>query len=197
MDIANVIKPDVYRIVIVTMVPGFLATSPWLSGVFWPGLKLASTWKDMLIPIGLTGFAVCLIVGLILENIGSEIEVHFADKWVVKNNNKLDNWNAYLQLETDAEFVGQRYIRSFLIRFKFELSMIPALVISAAGLLASLYFNQGLTVPQTATLVTLMFTIAIWFLFAVRQSALVLAQTRELLIIALNRKREATEKPRA
>lgn len=192
MDMTSVVKPDVYRVLVVILVPGFVATAPWLSGVFWPALRDARTWIDMVIPIGMTGFCLCLVVGLILENIGSALEVNWADEWIRKEYPRLaGNWNSYLQQKTDGELIAQRYIRVFVTRYKFELSMVPALLVSMAGFAVAHYFDQGLTTSKTFFLVGLMAVVTWWLLQVTLSSALVLAKTRGLVIRALKAQQAA------
>src|SRR5207245_3973826 len=82
-----------------------------------------------------------IAIGLILENLGGRIEAVW-DKFINRNNNgHKDKLEAYLRLKVESEFVGQRYLRTVLVRMKFELAMLPALVSFAFGLiwLQSLY----------------------------------------------------------
>ncbi len=46
-----------------------------------------------------------------------------------------ETWEAYLGLTLRDEIVGQRYLRTVLLRMKFELAMVPALAGGVAGLL--------------------------------------------------------------
>lgn len=148
----------------------------------------------MVIPIGMTGFCLCLVVGLILENIGSALEVNWADEWIKKEHPRLaGNWNTYLQQKTDGELIAQRYIRVFVTRYKFELSMVPALIVSMAGFAVAHYFDQGLTTSKTFFLVGLMAAVTWWLLQVTLSSAFVLARTRGLVIRALKTQKVVSE----
>lgn len=72
--------------------------------------------------------------GLILENWGSRLETLW-DRCLSKNGDHRQTWDAYLSLKLKDEIVGQRYLRTVLLRMKFELAMVPGLACGMAGFL--------------------------------------------------------------
>jgi hypothetical protein len=128
---------EVFRPVVTLVIPGFYAIST-LSIVFWqhaPGLHhyvndfpgLAAT--IMLLTV--------LTVGLIAEEIGARLEIHF-DKVLEKTDGykeHTEEWFAYLRLAFDREPIGHRYLRSLVLRLKFELGMTVASVPFVLGAL--------------------------------------------------------------
>lgn len=187
MDFASALKPDIYRVVAVNLVPGFVGTAPWIAGVFWTRLQDSATWQQdgLLIPIGITLAATVMAAGLLFEDIGSRIEVHWADRWLLKNYPRLARgWRTYLSTKRDNELIAQGYLRAILLRFKFELSMIPALLCSASGLIAAHSCGDGLGRGQTQILSMTLLLLMALLLQEVRSGAGVLAKTRHVIIRA-------------
>ncbi|UXI65796.1 hypothetical protein [Tahibacter amnicola] len=185
MDFSSAIKPDVYRVLVVILVPGAIVSLP-LIYVVWPELMLPTTWSTLALPTSVTLFFACLTAGALLENVGSVIEVAVCDKWLERHHKELhQNWEKYLQQKVNDEIVGQRYLRYSLIRFKFELSIMPALLISCCILsIQSIYSNDDLRcrilVACCAELI-----VAICIRIAINESALLMARTRKIVIDAL------------
>lgn len=197
MDAITALKPDIYPTLSVILVPGFVCAAPWVAGVFWPALQLASTWEQAALPIALTALGVTLVFGYLLEDIGSTVEVLWADKRMMKKLRKFreganpgatvtvqSNWDEYLGLKTSDEIIGQRYLRSIRLRYKFELSMLPAVVLSAIGLVVSQIVGHGLGVLNTRWVVGICIFIAIYLARETACSAWVLERTRQIVIDA-------------
>ncbi len=79
---------------------------------------------------------VALVMGIILENFGSRIEVLFYDKrHSKKKSDYYDIWKKFLLISyEDSEPIGQRYLRNILFRMKFELSTGVGLIFMTLGL---------------------------------------------------------------
>lgn len=183
MDIASALKPDVYRVTAIVLVPGFVAAAPWTATVFWTGLLSPDLWQTAMVPASVTVFAIVLATGFILEDLGSRLEGNWADRWLRKRAPRLMSlWWRYLALHTDAEIVGQRYLRQTLIRYKFELSMVPAGVVGAVGLVTGQTLGCGLGWPRTlGVAIGLLLTSAVCF-HELRAGAVLLARVRRIII---------------
>lgn len=73
-------------------------------------------------------------VGLVLENLGSRIEICLDRRHNKRCKNHKERWLNYLKLErSESERVSHRYVDSLQMRLKFELSMVPALVVATLG----------------------------------------------------------------
>jgi hypothetical protein len=110
------------RSLIVVLVPGLVATAPWilLIAIYFP-LALhaydthAVAWNALM-------FALVVVVGSVLEGIGSNLEV----KWDKERDFDFDvqeNWYKYLALTPSVEPVGFRYISRNVTTLYFELAM--------------------------------------------------------------------------
>ena len=192
MDFSSALRPDVYRIVVTNLVPGFVGVAPWVAGYFWPALQDAGFWQEsgVLIPVSITLAAIVLTAGLVFEDIGSRVEIRWADSWLNKKCPRLcRNWKTYLAQQRDESLIAQGYLRAILLRFKFELSMIPALVSFCIGVVASELNGNGFGATPTA--VVLLFVLALLFMLLdeVRRGAVVLLRTRQIIVRANRRTR--------
>jgi hypothetical protein len=189
MDLLDAFKSEVFRPLVTLIVPGAIALAPYpvVLGYYVP--KVPSFWEDH--PSGFVAILiVCIIAaGLILENLGAFIESSFWDKRMArKDDTHQGTWDEYLKLELKDEIVGQRYLRTFLVRMKFELSMVPALLSLWFGLL---WMNRLYKVwPFWGfILVTgFLFILAGYLLLESYLSAKNLARTRKLIVEAVKDK---------
>ncbi|MBL0740538.1 hypothetical protein [Chryseolinea lacunae] len=180
------------RIIIQLVTPGLIAAYPYILLFFHEredSKEFFLSNKDgifiaFLIVIG-------LIVGLLLENIGSRIELHYYDrKQKEKDSGFVDTWQKFLQLpikgDGENEPVGHGYIRNILFRMKFELSVGVALLFMVVGL--GIY-NADNTIFKSCYLnLLLVYVLPIalslyLILFEGYASAKILGETRKLLVI--------------
>lgn len=187
MDITSALKPDVYRVTAIVLVPGFVAAAPWTATVFWTGLLSPGVWKAATVPASVTVFAIVLASGFILEDLGSRLEGHWADRWLRSRAPRLTSlWWKYLTLNANGEIVAQRYLRQTLLRYKFELSMVPAGVVGATGLLLGQSLGCGLGWTRTLGMAAgLLLTSAVCF-GELRAGAVLLARVRRILVRSCN-----------
>lgn len=185
VEASTALKQHIYPVLTLILVPGFVAAAPWVAGVFWPQLQVADTWEHATVPISMTALGITLVFGFVLENLGSRLERWWADDWLEREHPDLHaNWADYLSLKTDGEIIGQRYLRDIRLRFKFELSMVPAIMCSVAGLIVSQVLGHGLGLAKVVTLSIVLGLLWGILLVEIRGSARVLAKTRSIVIAA-------------
>lgn len=123
------------RVLIQLVMPGLIAIFPYLlvfTDVEFNALAMQvqsiNTLSTLIVIL------ISLIAGIMIENIGSRIEVYYYD-WRQKKRHKDYGliWTQYLQLSYENEPIGQRYLRNILFRMKFELSMAVALLLMVGG----------------------------------------------------------------
>jgi hypothetical protein len=135
MELASALKNEIFRPLITIVVPGAFAIGPYvlLVGHYVPvtrGFMNANSYM-----FGIVISVMILAMGLILEDVGTRIEIG-CDRFLGKDKRCLEGkWKQYLQLKTQDEFIAQRFLRTIHVRFKFELSMAPALLIFTVGLI--------------------------------------------------------------
>ncbi len=127
-----------------------------------------------------------IITGLLIENIGSRIEVSIYDKKNRKEDpDYIKTWGKFLLIKYEgSEPIGQRYLRNILLRMKFELSFALALIIMAIGLVF-LDIEQTIFVSYYAKFFGFYFfpLIFSFYLFCEGySSSKVLAETRKKLV---------------
>lgn len=174
------------RVVIQFIIPGLVALLPYLVLLFHE----KSEFEEYLLNEGKTLLIVsicflALIIGIMLENLGSRIEVYIYDTWQKKEHtNYMDVWYAYLTIAFEKEPVGQRYLRNILFRMKFEVSMACALLIMAGGLFALNSRNDLFESHfwRCVVIYILPITISFWLLFEGWQSSQILHKVRSLLV---------------
>jgi hypothetical protein len=130
----SVFKAEVFRPLAVTVIPGALAISPWVFA-FNDWFAGVGYYRDHREPVYYGALLlIAVAVGLLIEDIGSQIEARWFDRQLQKRFRKYtadhrfncdvrDDWYAYLQLTFgEREPIGQHYLRSILLRAKFSLS---------------------------------------------------------------------------
>jgi hypothetical protein len=137
MSLLNDIQFDVNRIVLGLFIPGVFATAPFMLVFFefFPDAQLYLYNTEFL----LTLFVLCVSIttGFVIEDIASHIELKVYDEInKCKYPKHMEEWDKYLSLKIprDTELIAQRYLRTILVRMKFELSMAISLIIAFIGL---------------------------------------------------------------
>ncbi len=122
---------------------------------------------------------VVLAVGLTAEEMGSRIETHL-DSALGKRagyEGHHKEWFDYLRLAFDKEPIGHRYLRSLVLRLKFELGMTVASVPFALGaLLLPISFSLRSAVIATSLV------FAIYFYIEARSSNKTLSELRREML---------------
>ena len=129
MELTSVLKNELFRPTVTLIIPGGIATAPYLSLCFhyFPCTKKFASSNTWLFAIVI--LLVSVAIGLILEDIGSRIEACFDEKLArqKKYTRHVGEWKKYWRLSFKEESVGHRYLRSIIIRLKFEMNMIASL----------------------------------------------------------------------
>jgi hypothetical protein len=125
------------RVLIQLVTPGLLTSFPFILLFFDARPDVATFFvqdsKGLLVTaVALVG----LVMGIILENIGSRIEVNVYDNLLAqRKRDYFETWEKFLMIQYKGqEPIGHRYLRNILFRMKFELSAGVGLIIMTAGL---------------------------------------------------------------
>ena len=128
---------EVFRPLVTLLIPGAIGISTWFIALLWrfPRLKLLADGNHT--EVGLLLLLAMTFAGLWFEDLGSQFE-----NWLdgMADNDHRENWFAYLRTAFEADPIGRRYIRTLVLRLKFELGVAWAMLCAAVGLfwLASL-----------------------------------------------------------
>lgn len=125
------------RVLIQLVTPGLLTSFPFILLFFDARPDVANFFlqdsRGLLVSaVVLVG----LIMGIILENIGSRIEVNIYDNLLSqRKKDYFETWEKFLMIQYQGqEPIGHRYLRNILFRMKFELSAGVGLIIMTTGL---------------------------------------------------------------
>lgn len=136
-EVLGSLKSELLRPLATLILPGGIAVTPYfilLRVMFGPFSKLVTDNPTQTLALAT---AAALFVGLVLEDAGSGIESKW-DKPIHK-----DTWNEYLRLAFKVEPIGQKYIRSLVLRLKFELGSFVALCVAGPGVVALFFYHTG------------------------------------------------------
>ena len=134
-ELTSAFQSEVFRPVVTLVVPGSFAVSTISIACWQRAPRIQQFANDF---PGFSGVILLLVVlacGLTAEDLGSGIERHFDSllRRTAGHEKHLDEWLAYLRLAFDKEPIGQRYLRSVVLRLKFELGMAIASAPFAIG----------------------------------------------------------------
>lgn len=180
MDPVSGLKDDVLRSLVTLLIPGVFAAAPFaLVGVYYfPEIKLI---LNSAVGAGTAILFVGLLAGMVLEDVGSRIELLL---WHGFARETKKEWYRYLRLRIKDDLIGQRYLKSILVRMKFELAMIPA---SIAFLVGATWYNLAAHLLATCTMVILavgLLVLLAYFLAEAIASVRLLADIRKQILIA-------------
>ena len=136
-ELTGAFHSEVFRPIVSLVVPGFFATFT-TSIVVWQKIKFVPMFVDSHPgTAAITMFLVILTAGMTTEDIGAHLERNFDERLCKVNGYEQHNeeWYDYLRLAFEREPIGHRYLRSLVLRLKFELGMTIASIPFAGGVL--------------------------------------------------------------
>lgn len=164
------INKSMFHQLMVIIVPGALVVIPFCMAIYLLSSdigfrQLACDLEGKHVAFYSIIALIILLVGMILENIGSWIEDKLLDK---SNKVKISAWNFYLFSDCggDKIKVFHKYVDSIAFRYKFELSLIPALFFLFLEWLWILYLECNYFNCFSIAIITLFILIALWFTWA-------------------------------
>lgn len=136
-EVTAAFQSEVFHPIATLVVPGFFSLSTIAVAVWQrhPDIqKMAETHPGLATTVAIL---VVLTCGLTTEDLGARLEERF-DKWLKKKpgyEQHREEWYAYLRIAFEKEPVGHRYLKTLVLRLKFELGMAIASMVSAGGAL--------------------------------------------------------------
>ena len=134
-ELTAAFQSEVFRPIVTLVVPGFFAVSTCAVAVCQrlPTVQRLAEQHSGLATT--TAVLVVLTVGLMTEDLGARLEQLF-DQQLTKEagyESHIEEWFKYLRIAFDKEPVGHRYLRTIVLRLKFELGMAIASIPFAGG----------------------------------------------------------------
>jgi hypothetical protein len=179
-EIFSAFGSEIFRPLATIVIPGAMAISAWFVVLLqrFPSFRniAEANHTETALLLALASIA----SGLLVEDIGSRIESRWFDKKLVKQpdfSRHDDEWDQYLRLTFSIEPVGQRYLRTILLRFKFEMGIAVALLLSGSGL-----FWTSLRYPWALFWFLVCVALAWGLLFEARCSHQLLSEVRHEIL---------------
>lgn len=178
-DIFAAFGSEVFRPLVTLLVPGAVGLAPWFLGLVQRYADIYGLVSRNHAESALLLALVALISGMLLEDLGSRIESTFFDnaRNRVTSGRHNSDWKAYLRVAYKLEPVGARYIRTILLRMKFELGMSSAVILAAGGI-----FTTTFRLGVKAAIAVGASTLAVLLFCEARSSHRVLSETRNILL---------------
>jgi hypothetical protein len=199
-----------WGILLVNFLPGLVGTGLYFYNISPGAIAQFIAAPNQLLPIGLY-LIFAVLIGVFFEEIGSIIEVYVFDHDVdttysrvtkadetqsaIESGGVDDVWYSYLVLQIPESVPARSFIRSRVLRYKFMLAMMPALI--SIFLAAFVQFNKsGCDVVNVIAvgIAALMFVV---FWKNSRNVARSLHELRNALLKTYGKKHEASEKKQA
>jgi hypothetical protein len=183
MDLLGGLKTEVFRPIIMLIVPGLIVGSPavFVLQHYQPGLfDSIESHPTLSTFIGFIGAAV---LGVLTYEIGTNIEAHWIDKRLKQTQSNFDDeWYRFLRCVLPERAVARDYLNDRVLFLKFELGMSSALplclMISSWAWIIRGDFCTRWFIPLAAAIVVG----TIYFLFEATQSGAGLARLRTELL---------------
>jgi hypothetical protein len=136
-NLFSAFQQEVFRPLVSLLIPGGLAITPWFVFLLikFPTLRALASANRTETSVILV--VVVLLVGLMIEAQGSRVE-----SWLDRKANRatqgahMRNWYDYLRTAYVADPIGRRYLRTLVLRLKFELGVAFAALVAIFGVLA-------------------------------------------------------------
>lgn len=190
MDLASALKTEILRPLTTLVIPGALAISPYVALLRLHHPALARFADSHPALSGTLLVLLTLAAGHVLEDAGSALE----RRWDARRERdhpgqREARWLPYLKLRIPEDRVGQRYLRTLVVRMKFELSLFWALLAFLPGFLV-LQAQQGFwSTGATAGFAAFILLLAAWMARESYLSCASLDEVRDLLLEASRSRR--------
>jgi len=172
---------DVFRPLATLLIPGAIGVTTWFVALLWRFPSLRSLVSGNHTETGFALFLAMVFAGMVFEDFGARWEV-VLDRWADRRTSgkHTANWNAYLQIAFKSDPIGRRYARALVMRLKFELGIVFAMISAGLGLIWLAVL--GLNCLGVLCLAILLLSFAAWGLVEASATHKVLSQTREALL---------------
>ena len=194
MNASEFLRNEVFRPLATIVIPGAIAALPWLWLVTHRIDALHSLRSDQEIIAAFLIFLVCIAVGMILEDLGAEVESGIWDRILSKHDGKFEEtWHRYLCIVHDPEPIGQRYLRTVLLRMKFEVGSGLGLFFGWIGLCLAQGRYDPIPRIDFAIISLVAVVGAAFLLYQSYRSAEMLGEVRRLLVWGCDSQKEHRE----
>jgi hypothetical protein len=176
MNLPSGISSVAIKPIATIIAPGMMVLYPYLIVL---GHYNGNLWTAVAEPnasIGLLILIAAIAIGMVIENIGSRIEVSWDNE-----PNSDESWYGYLAY-IGKEPIGFRYISTIVVRLKFELATLVSSIAVIPSIIWLAALNRFSACWQCCLIISLLVGFAFYFGFEARTSARLLAKTRKKIM---------------
>jgi len=172
---------EVFRPIATLIIPGAIGISTWFVALLWHFAALKRLVSENHTDTAFVTLLAMIFAGLVFEDVGARWEVWLDDRADAKTE-KLHSrqWFDYLRSAFVSDPIGRRYLRSLVLRLKFELGVAFAMTSTACGLVWLAFLGLNCRVVLVSELVCALFIA--WGLNEANQTHRVLGRTRAELL---------------
>jgi hypothetical protein len=172
---------EVFRPLVTLLIPGMIGISTWFVALLWafPSIRLLvgrnHTESSLVVLVAM------IFAGMVFEDFGSRWE-----EWLDRRADKATDgehaktWFMYLRSAFVSDPIGRRYVRSVVLRLKFELGIAFSMISAIGGLVWLIWLGMAFKPSLLLFLVAIVFVT--WGLSEATATHQVLAQTRAELL---------------
>lgn len=176
-ELFTVFGNEVFKPLVTLFIPGGLLLTPYFLYLRWNYPKIAELTSTQM-PETITVLVIgTLFLGLAIDDLGSHIEAGWD---AVAENVHTENWYRYLRQAFKIEPVGHRYLRTLVLRLKYELCTYIALVLALPGTIWFLIYH--LDFPGWLPFATIHVVGALWLRFEAATTHRLLQTLRQELL---------------
>jgi len=181
MNFFSAFQSEVFRPLVTLIIPGAIALSSWLVGLFWHYPKLLALVSQNHSETGWILVLTTICAGTVLEEFGTHLESTFDERADKKTNGQhMANWYAYLRSAFLSDPIGRRYVRSVVLRLKFQFGVFFGSISAALGILWLFYLGMPCRLGLVLLLISLAF--GCWALLESISTHELLAENRAELL---------------
>jgi hypothetical protein len=191
-ELFSVFGAEVFRPLVTLVVPGALAASSWFVVLVERSANIRHLVAGNHVETALLLLLATLSLGLVIDDIGTRVEVGILDRRLDKETSgrHTKDWQAYLCCVFPPELVGRGYVRTLVLRLKFELGAAIGTVFGALGLA----FTQ---MPCTYFISVFLLAVALVTYLGILEAPAthrVLSRTRSVLLASTTDSQNARQK---
>jgi hypothetical protein len=172
-EMVSAFGSDVLRPLVSLVVPGTIAVVPGIAAWLWAEPTVRAIIQANLNIVAVAMVLLVLFAGLVCEDVGSHLEYlfdHFQDNPTGKRAETRrkgqhdQEWYEYLRIAYQLEPVGHHYMRTLVLRLKFELGSCIAFVFGLIGIwwLPTTYTIRAVASVPVLLLIALFFIESRW-----------------------------------
>lgn len=165
MDILSTLKSEYSRTVIMIVIPGAIALFPFCLIIYNIFHLQRISFKDYVIYISLIYLFASVFLGFIIQDLGARLEMILDKKCYEKKDKEYLDFNEtfelYLFNKKQEEFIITHYYRAMLVRLKFELHTIVAIILLLIGFLIRYLLESPFELSWARTILFLFICISL------------------------------------